>query len=212
MTMKIRGAKMVIPICLYGTNVWREPVSLVTEFDARLVRLIRDMFETMHKSGGVGLSANQVGVRLALAVVDLSMAKGYVGEKPLVLINPEIIDSEGEDTMQEGCLSIPGVRSEVSRAKSVAVRFIDGNFKEVITRFAGMWARVFQHEYDHLHQEFFVDRLSTMKRQILNPQLAKIESGEVTASYPVVSANHEKKMGSTVKGVPRFQRSNTGDK
>ncbi len=183
---------MVMPIYLYGAEVWEEPARKVMEFDDRLVGLIRDMFETMHQSDGIGLSANQVGVQLSLAVIDLSVMKDYADEKPLVVINPEIIESKGEDVMEEGCLSIPGIRAEVTRADSIAVRFMDGNFKEVITWFSGIWARVFQHEYDHLHQKFITDHLSGVRRQLLKPKLSKIARGEALTRYPVVSGLDEK--------------------
>ena len=195
---------MVMPIYLYGARVWEEPARKLVEFDDRLVGLIRDMFETMHESDGIGLSANQVGLQLSLAVIDLSVMRNYANEKPLVVINPEILDSKGEYVMEEGCLSIPGIRAEVTRADSIAVRFTNGDFKEVVTWFSGIWARVFQHEYDHLHQKFFVDRLSAVKRQILKPKLSKIKSGEVPAPYPVVSARDEKKMKSLVNSVSKL--------
>jgi peptide deformylase len=194
---------MIKPIYLYGARVWNVPAKKVTDFDDRLVGLIRDMFETMYASDGIGLSANQVGLPLSLAVIDLSVMKDYSKEKPLVVINPEIIESNGEDTMEEGCLSIPGIRAEVTRAESIAVRFIDGDFKEVITWFSGLMARVFQHEYDHLNQKFFVDRLSTVKRQILKPKLAKIKRGEVSTEYQTVSFADEKKMKSLINSAAK---------
>lgn len=96
------------------------------------------MFETMREADGIGLSANQVGLRLSLAVIDLSVMKDFEDEKPLVVVNPEILELSGEDTMEEGCLSVPGIRADVTRAQSIAVHFIDGNFKEVITWFTGL--------------------------------------------------------------------------
>ncbi len=195
---------MIMPIYLYGTKVWDSPAKNITEFDDKLVGLIRDMFETMRASDGIGLSANQVGLPLSLAVIDLSTMDDFANEKPLVVINPEILESEGEDAMEEGCLSIPGVRADVIRAKSIAVRFTDGNFKEVITWFSGLWARVFQHEYDHLHQKFFVDRLSGVKRQILKPKLSKVKKGEVSAPYSSVSSRDENKTKSLVNSASKL--------
>ncbi len=183
---------MIMPIHLYGTRVWNGPVREITQFDEKLVGLIHNMFETMQSADGVGLSATQVGLRLSLAVMDISEMKGYESEKPLVVINPEILESSGECTMEEGCLSIPEIRVDVTRGNSIAVRFTDGNFLKVITWFTGMWARVFQHEYDHLHKKFITDRVSTLKRQILKPNLSKIKRGEVVTRYSVVSAFDEK--------------------
>jgi peptide deformylase len=183
---------MIMPIYLYGTRVWDGPVQRITIFDDKLVGLIRDMFETMHKADGVGLSATQVGLRMALAVIDISGMEVHSGEKPTAIINPEILESKSEVKMEEGCLSLPGIRSEVVRADSIEVRFTDGNFQPVETVLTGMWARVFQHEYDHLHQKFFVDRLSGVKRQLLKPKLSKVKRGAVLMHYQAVSAADEK--------------------
>lgn len=184
---------MIMPIHLYGAAVWNGPVREIDGVGDKLVGLVRDMFETMHKGDGVGLSATQVGLRFSLAVIDVSGMKGQENEKQLVVINPEIIDSRGESVMEEGCLSVPGIRSDVTRAETIVVRFRDGNFRWVEAEFTGVPARVFQHEYDHLHQKFFVDRLSGVKRQLIKPKLSKIRRGEAAARYLVLSAADEKK-------------------
>ena len=150
---------MIMPIHLYGTRVWETPARRVTKFDDRLVGLIRDMFETMHNADGIGLAANQVGLPMSLAVMDISVMEDYESEKPLVVINPEILESSGTYTMEEGCLSVPGVRDEVVRADSLRVRFVDGNFDKVEKELTGMWARVFQHEVDHLDGILFIDKV-----------------------------------------------------
>lgn len=183
---------MIMPIYLYGTRVWEGPARAITRLDDTLVGLIHDMFETMHKADGVGLSATQVGLRISLAVIDISEIDDYSGEKPMVVINPEILESRGEYTMEEGCLSVPGIRSEVVRADTITVRFTDGTFHPVETELTGIWARVFQHEYDHLRQKFFVDRLSGVKRQLLKPKLSKVRRGEALTRYRAVSAFDEK--------------------
>lgn len=184
---------MIMPIHLYGAGVWNGPVREIDGVGDKLVGLVRDMFETMHRGDGVGLSATQVGLRLSLAVIDVSDMNGQENEKPLVVINPEIVEARGEIVMEEGCLSIPGIRSDVARAETIVVRFRDGNFRWVETEFSGVPARVFQHEYDHLHQKFFVDRLSGVKRQLVKPKLSKIKRGEAVARYPILSAADEKK-------------------
>ncbi len=182
---------MIMPIYLYGTEVWSHPAKKVTKFDQKLVGLIRDMFETMDQADGIGLAANQVGLSISLAVMDISVMDEYKEEKPLVVINPEILESSGEYVMEEGCLSIPGVRDEVRRADKLRVRFTDGNFERVEMELTGMWARVFQHEYDHLQQKFFINRLSGVKRQLLKPRLSKIKRGDVQTRYAVVSSIDE---------------------
>ncbi len=183
---------MVMPIHLYGTKVWEVPAKKITKFDDKLVGLIRDMFETMHNADGIGLAANQVGLPLSLAVMDISVMEDYASEKPLVVINPEIIGASGKYVMEEGCLSVPGVRDEVTRADALMVRYTDGNFERVERELTGMWARVFQHEYDHLQQKFFVNRLTAVKRQMVKPRLARIKRNEIRTRYPVVSAADEK--------------------
>ncbi len=184
---------MIMPIHMYGTKVWDSPAKKITKFDDALVGLIRDMFETMHNADGIGLAANQVGLSLSLAVIDISVMDDYASEQPLVIINPEILESSGEQTAEEGCLSIPGIHDEVTRAQEIRVRFTDGKFERVERELSGMWARVFQHEHDHLQQKFFINRLSSVKRQILKPKLAKIKRNDVRAKYPVLSAIEEKK-------------------
>ncbi|MFZ1081919.1 MAG: peptide deformylase [Candidatus Kryptoniota bacterium] len=186
---------MIMPIHLYGTKVWDGPAKKVAKFDDKLAGLIRDMFETMHNADGIGLAANQVGLQMSLAVIDISIMEDYADEKPLVVVNPEILEGSGEKVMEEGCLSVPGIRDEVTRADKITVRFTNGNFERVETELSGMWARVFQHEYDHLQQRFFVNRLSSVKRQILKPKLSKVKRGEMLARYPVVSVIDEKKLG-----------------
>ena len=184
---------MIMPIYLYGTRVWEGPVRTIQSLDERLVGLIRDMFETMHNDEGVGLSATQVGLRISLAVIDTSEMEGHEDEKPLVVINPNILSySEELVSMEEGCLSIPEIRAEVTRPGSVIVRYEDGNFQTVEAEYTGILARVFQHEYDHLHGRFFVDRLSSVKRHILKPKLSKIKRADIIARYSSVSAFDEK--------------------
>jgi peptide deformylase len=193
---------MIMPINLYGTRVWDGPVRHITGFDDKLIGLIHDMFETMESADGVGLSATQVGLRISLAVMDISGMEGHENEEPLVAINPEILESSGECAMEEGCLSIPGIRSEVVRADTLTVRFTDGAFQPVEAELSGVWARVFQHEYDHLNQKFIVDRLSAVKRQLLKPKLSKIKRGEALTRYPVVSAVDEKMKRNL--GIPEY--------
>ena len=185
---------MLLPIHLYGTQVWNRPVKKVTKFDDHLVGLIRDMFETMHNADGIGLAATQVGHSLSMAVIDISVMEDYANEKPLAVINPEILETSGERVIEEGCLSVPGIRDEVPRADTIKVRFTNGSFEQVETELTGMWARVFQHEYDHLQLKFFINRLSSIKRQMLKPKLSKIKRGDAQTRYSVVSAVDEGKL------------------
>ncbi|HEY9167642.1 MAG TPA: peptide deformylase [Candidatus Kryptonia bacterium] len=183
---------MILPIHLYGTHIWGIPVKRVTKFDDKLVGLIRDMFETMHNADGIGLAATQVGLSISMAVIDISVMENYSTEKPLVMINPEILEVRGERKMEEGCLSVPGIHDEVTRGEEISVRFTNGSFERVETDLSGMWARVFQHEFDHLQLKFFVNRLSSVRRQLLKPKLSKIKRGDVPTNYPVLSHLAEK--------------------
>ena len=181
---------MILPIHLYGASIWNAPAQKVNRFDERTVGLIHDMFDTMRHADGIGLSAPQVGMNISLAVIDTSGMEGHATDGPLVVINAEILSSsEEETTMEEGCLSIPGIHEEVRRPESVIVRYVDGNFEPVEIEYSGVLSRVFQHEYDHSHRKFFTDRVSMLRRQLLKPRLSAIKGGNVTARYPVVSAS-----------------------
>ncbi len=195
---------MIMPICLYGTRVFDEPVHRITQFNERLVGLVRSMFETLVNGDGIGLAANQIGLPVSLFVMDLSGMSGHEGNKPLAVINPDILSSsEVSVTMEEGCLSIPGIREDVSRPESIIVRFTDGSFQEVQMELSGVSARVFQHEYDHLRQKFFIERLSSVKRQLVRPKLSRIRKGDVDTLYPVITWKDErqKKTGQ----IPEFE-------
>lgn len=143
----------------------------VVTFDKALHALIEDMFETMYHARGVGLAAPQIGVNKRLSVVDVS------GEKTeqLVLINPEIIHSEGSVEFEEGCLSVPGAYDTVIRANKVLVRALDRHGKEFEMSAEGLLAECFQHEIDHLNGKLFVDLLSPLKRAMARRKLDKFK-------------------------------------
>ncbi|MEJ5165627.1 MAG: peptide deformylase [Thermoanaerobaculia bacterium] len=156
-----------------GDPVLREICQPVTRFDGEIIKLVQDLKDTMYAAPGVGLAANQIGVPLRVAVVDIS-----VGDDPssfIVLINPEIIYQEGEQYEEEGCLSIPGVSEKVKRPKKVRLKFqdLEGNFKEMEGE--GLLARAFCHEIDHLNGKFFIDYLSPFKLKFLKGKLEKIQ-------------------------------------
>lgn len=156
-----------------GDPVLREVCKPVTEFDGGIVKLIQDLKDTMYAAPGIGLAANQIGVPLMVAVVDVSV--GDDPEKFIVLINPEIIYREGEQFEEEGCLSIPGISEKVKRPFKVKVKTqdLDGNFKEIEGE--GLLARAFCHEIDHLNGKFFIDYLSPFKLKFLKKKLEKIQ-------------------------------------
>lgn len=143
-----------------------KPVETV---DDRLRQLIDDMFETMYDAPGIGLAATQVDVHQRLLVADVSPDKS----EPRVLINPVIIEKDGVEVMEEGCLSVPGIYEEVERAENIKVRYIDRDGVEQESEFDGLLAVCVQHEMDHLEGKLFVDYLSEAKRQRIRKRLQK---------------------------------------
>ncbi len=167
-TMTIR------PIRTYPDPVLRTKTERVEKIDGSLDRLIQDMIETMRAAPGVGLAANQVGVSLQLAVIDLSTRENVEQRHPLyVIINPEIVSSEGSLVEEEGCLSIPDYSEKVKRAAKVKVRAQDRTGKPFEIEAEGLLAKALQHEIDHLNGLLFVDRLSPLKKNIFKRRFKK---------------------------------------
>jgi len=166
-----------LKIVCWPDPILLNPARLVKRVDAGLEDLVESMTHTMYAAPGVGLAANQVGRPIRLAVIDISPQDQ---EKDLhVLINPEIIHAEGEEIMEEGCLSLPGFKAEVTRATSVVVRAYGLDMRPIEIEGEGLMARALQHEIDHLNGKLFPDRLSRIKRQLLLRKIRKaIESGE----------------------------------
>jgi len=154
----------------------------VTRFDASLGQLIDDMLETMYQAPGIGLAATQVDVHERVIVIDISEGRN----EPLVLINPEILEREGEEKTEEGCLSVPGIFDEVKRAAKIRVRSHDrdGNLSE--REYESILAVCVQHEMDHLEGKLFVDYLSEMKRERIRKKLDK-DRKERAAQAPAKS-------------------------
>jgi len=147
-------------IHVLGSPVLREPGQPVTAVDDEVRRLVADLFETMHAARGIGLAANQVGVARRVAVIDAE------GEK-LTLINPRIVEASGEETGEEGCLSIPELYADVTRPDRVVLEALDADGNPYRAELTGLLARVAQHEIDHLDGILFLDHLSLFKRQRL---------------------------------------------
>ncbi|HEY0178500.1 MAG TPA: peptide deformylase [Dokdonella sp.] len=141
----------------------------VTAFDAALKQLVADMFETMYAAPGVGLAATQVNVHKQLLVADMSDER----DRPLVLINPRILDKDGEQIYQEGCLSFPGIYADVHRALRVKIAAQDVDGRPFELDLEGPLAVCVQHEMDHLVGKLFVDHLSPLKRSLLLKRLEK---------------------------------------
>jgi peptide deformylase len=145
------------------------PVDPARLADPALQRLFDDMFETMYAAPGIGLAASQVDVHQRFMVIDVSEEK----DQPLVFVNPEIVASEGEQVYQEGCLSVPGIYADVTRADRIEVRFLDRDGKARELHVDGLLAVCIQHEMDHLEGKLFVDYLSPLKREMVRKKLAK---------------------------------------
>ena len=158
-------------IITYPNEILKERTEPVTEFDDELQRLIDDMIETMYAAPGVGLAANQVGVSKQVAVIDVS---GRDEKSSLiVLINPEIIHKEGEESSEEGCLSLPEYTTVIKRAKKVKVKCLDRNNKPLEIDAEGLLARVLQHEIDHLNGFLLIDRIGRIKREFFKKRYAR---------------------------------------
>jgi peptide deformylase len=169
---------MVYPIVKYGNPVLERPAATVTEFDTpELLKFLEDMFESMYAAKGVGLAATQIGFSRRIAVIDCS-----VGEDPaqkIVLINPEIIHVEGKQKGEEGCLSIPGFREEVSRGKKVTVRAQNAKGEVFEQTGEDLLARAFLHETDHLYGKLYIGHISALKRDLIRRKIRKmVKAGE----------------------------------
>lgn len=187
---------MILPIYTYGKDVLREESQEVTPEYENLDALVENMFQTMYAADGIGLSACQIGLALELFVVDITgfyedeeelvtIGEGAQGAPfKRVFINPEIIESSTKlEPYNEGCLSLPGINENVMRPDWIVLRYEDENFELREQRFDGMWARVIQHEYDHVLGKVFTDRLAPLRRQLVRSKLQSIAKGIHKAQY-----------------------------
>jgi peptide deformylase len=162
----------VLPIRIYPDPVLRVKCREVSEFDAKLRKLAADMIETMHAAPGVGLAASQVGIDLRIAVVDLS-----VGEDPKqvhVIVNPEVVHSEGSEVAEEGCLSLPGISDKVDRPTRIRIQAMDVDGKPLEIDAEDWLARAFCHEIDHLNGVLFTDHLRGLRKERARRQLKRL--------------------------------------
>jgi peptide deformylase len=161
---------MIRKILKYGASVLEQAADPVTHFDtAELRELVADMWQTMYSAKGVGLAAPQIGFGKRVSVIDISAGEDET--KKLVIINPEILQSEGTQTGEEGCLSLPGFREPVTRANDVLVRAKNEKGEEIELRGQELLARAFQHEIDHLNGILFINHLSALKRDIIRRKI-----------------------------------------
>ena len=185
---------MILPIVAYGDPVLRKKC---TEIDAEypdLKELISNMWETMYNAAGVGLAAPQIGKPIRIFLVDttpfaededLSEAeRAQLKDFKKVFINAQMEEETGKKwAFNEGCLSIPDIREDVSRQDTITLRYLDEDFKPHTQTFDGLLARVIQHEYDHIEGVLFTDKLSSLKRRLLKGKLANISKGKIEVDY-----------------------------
>ncbi len=168
---------MVLPILKYGAAELKTVSKPVDHFNGELEKIAKNMIETMYAAPGIGLAAAQVGINIRLATIDLS-----VGEDPsqlIVICNPEIVASEGEQKAEEGCLSIPDFSDTVVRPRKMTVRGLDIHGEEVKYQGEDLLARCFSHEIDHLDGLLFIDRLSSLKKTLIRNKIKKLaKAGE----------------------------------
>jgi peptide deformylase len=168
---------MIYPIVKFGNPVLEKPAEPVTVFDSHLKKLVDDMFESMYAAHGVGLAAPQIGISKRLAVIDVTFKEDP--DAKLVIVNPEIIRTEGRHTQNEGCLSIPEFREPVSRARKVTIRAQDVNGKWFEKTGEDLLARAFLHETDHLNGKLYISHISTLKRDFMKRKIRKLmKAGE----------------------------------
>jgi len=163
---------MIRPILKYGDSILHDPAGPVEAVTADIARIIDDMIETMYAAPGVGLAAPQIGVPLRIFVVDISVGRDPAGL--LVFVNPEIVERDGMQLEEEGCLSIPGFEATVVRPSRVVLKGLDRDGAEHRHEGTVLLARAFQHEMDHLDGTLFVDRLRGIKRDLIVRRIKKL--------------------------------------
>jgi len=181
---------MILPIVAYGDPVLKAEAVDIEQGHPGLEDLIRDMWETMYEAEGVGLAAPQVGESIRLFIADATpFAEGEKGDPSCatfrrVMINPVVFETGGADVgMEEGCLSIPGIREQVVRPSEIKVEYFNEQWELIEEHLTGLAARVVLHEYDHLEGTLITDRVSPARRRLLTGKLRDIGAGRVPAEY-----------------------------
>lgn len=185
---------MVLPIIAYGDPVLRKVATDISPDYPNLNTLIANMYDTMNYAYGVGLAAPQIGLPIRLFVVDTAPfaddddlteeERTFLSNFKKTFINAKITEETGDKWLfNEGCLSIPGVREDVSRQKQITIEFVDEQFSPQRLTLTGLAARVVQHEYDHIEGILFTDKLSSFKKQLIKGKLTNISKGKVKVDY-----------------------------
>jgi len=175
---------MILPIYIYGQPVLRKVAEDIDKDYPDLDKLIADMFETLTESEGVGLAAPQIGKAIRVVVIDLDVLSEdlpeYKGFKK-AYINAHIIETDETqmESLEEGCLSLPGIHEKVKRSKRIHVKYLDDQLQEHDEWVEGYLARVMQHEFDHLEGHMFIDRISPLRKQLIKSKLKALLQGRV---------------------------------
>ena len=163
---------MIYPIVKYGDPVLEAPAAPVTNFDDELRQLVEDMFESMYAAHGVGLAAPQIGISKRIAVIDVTFKEDP--EAKIVLVNPEIVHTEGRINSNEGCLSLPDFREKVTRARTVTARAQNVKGETIEVTGDDLLARALLHETDHLNGKLYIGHISALKRDIMKRKIRKL--------------------------------------
>lgn len=184
---------MILPIYIYGHPVLRKKAQDIDLSYPDLKELIDNMYETMWNADGVGLAAPQVGLEDRIFVIDLSPLADeenpqYEGFKK-TFINAQIINRSGEVTsLEEGCLSIPGIHESVARHDSIDIEYLDENLEPHTETYTGFTARVIQHEYDHIEGVLFIDHISAIRKRLIKTKLSNMAKGKISCHYKIRTA------------------------
>ncbi len=178
---------MILPIIAYGHPVLKKIAVEVDQDNATLPELIADMWETMYNAQGVGLAAPQIGQSIRLFIIDTEQVMNEGEENNGIkqtFINAQILEETGNEwAYEEGCLSIPNIRGDVQRKKSIQIEYYDEEFNKQSQSFSGINARVIQHEYDHIEGKLFLDYLKPVKKRLIKRKLESIRKGVVDVDY-----------------------------
>lgn len=184
---------MNLPIYIYGQPVLRKESADIEKDYPNLKELLANMFETMEEANGVGLAAPQIGLNIRVVVIDLDVLSEdfpeYKGFKK-GFINPHIIeyDETNTESLEEGCLSLPGIQEKVTRPTRIHVQYLDEDLNEHDEWVEGYLARVMQHEFDHLDAKMFIDRISPLRKQLIKSKLKALLQGRYRCSYRTKAA------------------------
>lgn len=182
---------MILPIYTYGNSVLRKKCEPIDNSFPNVKELVDNMFDTMHNASGVGLAAPQIGLDIRVLVIDFAKVDNKndpeLSKFRIAMINPQILElSEEIYTEEEGCLSVPGINENVTRSKSIKIKYLDTDFGEHTEVFSDYRARVIQHEHDHLEGIVFTDKVSPLRRQLIKSKLNNIIKGKADCKYKTV--------------------------